>query len=167
VVIAGTGHRPPRLAINGLQAYSQRQFGMTCHVALQWLQKSGVENATVISGCALGWDTALAWSAQLTGIPVICAVPYLGYKERWGKRDQGRFWEIIENAAQVHYVCEPGYAAWKNIKRDEWMVDRCDTVLALFDGVEKGGTWRTVEYARGQGKPVVNLWDSFVGQVKT
>ena len=34
------------------------------------------------------------------------------------------------------------------------MVDNCDLLLAVFDGVEKGGTWLTVDYANKIGKPI-------------
>ena len=35
------------------------------------------------------------------------------------------------------------------------MVDNCDLLLAVWDGVEAGGTWLTVNYARKIGKPIV------------
>ena len=41
------------------------------------------------------------------------------------------------------------------------MVDNCDVLLALWDGVERGGTWYTILYARFKGRPVVHLWASW------
>ena len=35
--------------------------------------------------------------------------------------------------------------------RNRWMVDNRDALLALWDGVEQGGTWYTVHYARSKG----------------
>ena len=46
------------------------------------------------------------------------------------------------------------YAVWKMQKRNEWMVDNCDAVIAVWDGAP-GGTANTVDYARKLGKSVL------------
>ncbi len=38
--------------------------------------------------------------------------------------------------------------------RNEYMVNKSDSVIAVWDGVEEGGTWYTVKYARKNGKTV-------------
>src|SRR3546814_16271306 len=53
-----------------------------------------------------------------------------------------------------------GYAAWKLQKRNEWMVDHADELVALWDG-SRSGTGNCVAYANTSGKPVVNLWPSW------
>lgn len=37
-------------------------------------------------------------------------------------------------------------------KRNMYMVDRADLVLAIWNGEEKGGTWNTIRYARKKEK---------------
>ena len=32
-------------------------------------------------------------------------------------------------------------------KRNEFMVDKADMVLAIWNGNQKGGTWNTIKYA--------------------
>ena len=39
--------------------------------------------------------------------------------------------------------------------RDRYMVNNCDVLIAVWDGIEKGGVWETVEYARAIGKPII------------
>ncbi len=56
---------------------------------------------------------------------------------------------IPEELAGVHYK-----AAIK--KRNRWLVDRADTVIAYIHR-DFGGAAETVKYARKQGKTVVNL----------
>jgi hypothetical protein len=43
------------------------------------------------------------------------------------------------------------------LKRNEVIVDRCNLLVACYDGREKGGTFYTIEYAHKQGKPVEYL----------
>ena len=40
--------------------------------------------------------------------------------------------------------------------RNHEMVDRADLIICYIEH-EKGGAWRTVKYAREQGKTVINL----------
>lgn len=39
-------------------------------------------------------------------------------------------------------------------RRNEYMVDKSDLVLAVWNGERAGGTWNTIEYAEKTGKPV-------------
>lgn len=39
-------------------------------------------------------------------------------------------------------------------KRNRYMVDKSDLVLAIWNGEKKGGTWNTIKYAQKQGKPI-------------
>ena len=44
-------------------------------------------------------------------------------------------------------------------KRNRYMVDKCDLVLAVWNGTEDGGTWYTIKYANSKEKKVdvINL----------
>lgn len=39
-------------------------------------------------------------------------------------------------------------------KRNQYMVDKSDLVLAIWNGKTIGGTWNTIKYAQSQGKPI-------------
>ena len=39
-------------------------------------------------------------------------------------------------------------------KRNRYMVDKADIVLAVWNGEEKGGTWDTIKYARSKNKTI-------------
>ena len=51
-------------------------------------------------------------------------------------------------------ICE-GYQTYYRgcmHKRNRYMVDKADLVLAVWNGVCSGGTWETIKYARKNGK---------------
>ena len=41
--------------------------------------------------------------------------------------------------------------------RNEWMVDRCDTLIAVWDESPTGGTTNCVGYAKQQGKKIITI----------
>ena len=48
-------------------------------------------------------------------------------------------------------MCDGGYAGYKLQKRNEWMVDHCDILIAVWDGTS-GGTANCVNYAQSVNK---------------
>lgn len=155
MIVAGTGHRPDRLTAFG-EPYTTDQ-----HNALKWYIGAWlVENEAtqVISGMALGFDQALAAAAMNNHIPFVAAVPFKGQEDRWNLQAKDYYSRLLDAAEEVVYVSPPGYAAWKMHARNKWMVDRCDLVLALYDGSSRGGTYDCVRYANNKGKQVINIW---------
>lgn len=153
MIICGTGHRPDKLG-----GYSQEAGERLWMLAYDFLEHH--RPTKVISGMALGWDTALADAATDLDIPLIAAVPFLGQESKWPVDSRRKYLGILDAADDVVYVCEPGYAAWKMQKRNEWMVYHADLVLALWNGTD-GGTANCVRYANKVGKEVVNLWETY------
>ena len=39
-------------------------------------------------------------------------------------------------------------------KRNRYLVDNCDVLIAVWNGEEIGGTWNTIEYAKRKGKRI-------------
>lgn len=150
MIVAATGHRPEKLG----------GYGMTVQANLFRLARGWLETAkpkAVISGMALGWDTAVARAALDAGVLLTCAIPFAGQASRWQPEDRAEYFRILRTAYCVHYVSEPGYSAAKMMLRNRWMVDAADAVVALWDGTD-GGTANCVRYARSKGLEPVNLW---------
>lgn len=155
--IAATGHRPPRL---GLDYSTQSRKRLFCFVA-DYLE--GLGEVTLITGGAQGFDQAVAHAAQILGLPYIMAVPFDGQESKWPEEAKRFYRDLVASAQSVYVVSPGGYANWKFIARDKWMVDNADMIIALRDSKpEKSGTGITVDYAQKQGKTVVNLWDDWV-----
>lgn len=157
MIVAGTGHRPPRL---GLGYAKDDRAKLAAFAKARLLAMGGVTR--VISGGAQGWDQALAHAAAVLKIPFVVAVPFAGQESKWPLDAREYFGRLLARAAEVVIVSEGGYAAAKFIKRDHWMVDRADALLALWDGEPAGGTYATVKYAGEQGKRVDNVWPAWL-----
>lgn len=149
MIIAGTGHRPEKLG-----GYTQVTFDAATALARDWLTEHRPEKG--ISGMALGWDQALAQALLDLAIPLIAAVPFEGFDRRWTVAAQGRLSRMLEQATEVHIVHPyPGTIGLH--LRNEWMVDRAELMLALWDG-SWGGTFNCIRYAEKKRVPVENLW---------
>lgn len=122
---------------------------------------------------ALGWDTAIALAAIELSIPLIAAVPNACQDSKWGKDDREKWEAILLKSQQIIYTDRlPDYATkgveigayhpGKLQKRNQWMVDNCDQILALYDGCGSGGTFNCLKYATQFDKPVLNVWSSWV-----
>ena len=151
MIIAGTGHRPDKLG----------GYGADVRARLQQLAEAAIEErnpGVVISGMALGWDTALAQAALACGVPLWAYIPFKGQELRWPRQAQMRYEAIMAKAAKV-VVCSPGeYSVEKMQLRNIHMVDRATDILALWNGTP-GGTANCLKYARHRKKPIHNLWD--------
>jgi len=101
MIIAGTGHRPNKLSGYGSEA-SKKLFHLARH-ALNELQPDGV-----ISGLALGWDTALADAALDLRIPLTAAIPFEGQQSRWPADSQTNWQWLVDSAAYTIIVSEGG-----------------------------------------------------------
>ena len=41
--------------------------------------------------------------------------------------------------------------------RNVGMIDKCDTLITLWDGQEHGGTYKAIKYAKNKGKKLINV----------
>lgn len=155
MIIAGTGHRPPKLGGYGFEA--------TQHVIrVAEIALDGHRPDVVISGMALGWDQALAEAAIKLNIELHAYIPFLTQSARWPQVSQDRYLELLD-AAKVVKDCSNGglYSASAMQLRNEAMVDDCDLVLALWDGQPSGGTFNCIQYAEKIGRTIDNCWEDY------
>lgn len=150
MIIAATGHRPDKLGGYGYKT-EQRLLSL----ALVYLEEQRPEE--VITGMALGWDTAVAMAAYCLGIPFIAAVPFIGQQYNWDPEHIRRYHEILSAAAEVVTVSPGGYTPHVMEIRNRWMVHRADRIMALWDG-SGGGTGNCIRYANRKKVEIDNLW---------
>lgn len=114
---------------------------------------------TFISGGALGVDTwgaeaVLSYKDILPDIRLVIARPFVGQETRWRKEDRDKYTKILDMADEVVTINGGSYEAWKMLSRNKWMVNNSELVIAVFNGVNKGGTYHCISYARKLKKPI-------------
>lgn len=141
--IAATGHRPDKL----LREYDMR--GPLSNWISEQFERVMEEHKpeVCISGMALGVDMIFAATALHRKIPVLAAIPFEGQETKWPDASQRTYWSILNHPlVERKYVCEPGYSSFKMQVRNQFMVDTCNMLIAVWDGTP-GGTANCVKYA--------------------
>ncbi len=150
-VVSFTGHRPEK--VGGYETPNATSLRICNEVYYKLLE---IKPKLVLTGMALGVDTWAAWIALSMGIPYIAVIPFKGQEVRWNEKDIKIYNELLAMANGIKYVSEPGYAAWKMHKRNEWMVDNSDALIAVYDG-SLGGTHNCVQYAKRKDRLIIPI----------
>lgn len=156
ITFATTGHRPDKLGGYSNEA-QDLLYSFADFLVVNILSFKGI-NPKFISGMAIGWDQAVASACIKNDVPFIAAIPFEGQEGMWPHESKLKYDNLLEKAEDVIYVNDPGYKPWKMQKRNEWMVDNSDRLLALWDG-SAGGTSNCVKYAEKRERPTLHLWD--------
>jgi uncharacterized phage-like protein YoqJ len=89
--------------------------------------------AKVITGMALGWDTAVALACVRCNVPFIAAIPFEGQDYTWPHDARSRYKTLRRWAAEEVIVSLGGYTPGLMHARNRWMVDRCEAVMAVWN----------------------------------
>lgn len=145
--IAVSGHRPNKLG--GFAAKENHRM-IRRHMR-DLLQKH--DNPTLISGGALGIDQMWMQVGLYLGLEVIAVIPFKGFEERWPSSSRQEFENLLAQCKEVRYIDNKfSMAAYQ--KRNEWMVDNSDLLIAYWNG-SNGGTANCVQYARKQNRNIL------------
>ena len=111
-----------------------------------------------ISGMAIGVDMyaaefVLELKNQYPQITLECAIPCENQSAKWNEPTRDRYFDIIsrcdkETLLQTHYTPDCMQ------KRNQYMVDKTDYVIAVWNGTGSG-TGNTVRYAQKKGKEII------------
>ncbi len=161
-----TGYRPHRFHFtpDGLRP---EQVQAALGEQIRRLYAEGVR--TFISGMCVGVDL---WAAaevlklreEHDDVALIAAVPFEGQESHWPTAQRREYRRILEGCSRVETLFsadeakENAAACYR--KRNEWMVDSADTVLAVYTAADpepRSGTAATVRYARKKLKRVIYI----------
>lgn len=108
-----------------------------------------IENGCIrfLSGFADGTDLLFASiisdkKNQYPDIRLEAAIPYRGRL----KTKNSDFQSLLKHCDQITVACEE-YIPSCYMRRNRYMVDESQLVIAVYDGRDKGGTWATIRYA--------------------
>ena len=154
---AFTGQRPQHLPF-GFNEEDERCIDLKKTLREQIINLIENEGVThFISGMAIGVDMyaaeiVLGLKASYPGITLESAIPCESQAAKWSEALRDRYFDIAskcdkETLIQTHY--SPDCMD----KRNRYMVDHADVLIAVWDG-RPSGTGKTVRYAHQQGKSV-------------
>ncbi|MGL6184725.1 MAG: SLOG family protein [Clostridium chrysemydis] len=175
--ICVTGHRPSNPNLGGYNWNSdknQRIMLKLYHTVEDILKENPNEIINCIEGGALGIDQMFYRSCEVLRakypgkITLEMAIPFKDQPIKWfNENDIDRYYKQKELADIVTFVdeleeyhlkgIEKGvYHPAKMMKRNMYMVDKADIVIAVWDG-SKGGTGNCVNYDKKMNKTIIRI----------
>jgi uncharacterized phage-like protein YoqJ len=157
-----TGHRPEHLPWGRAET---RQDYLDYYLKLCHATEEMIEAGCRIFYCGMarGVDTMAAQivlglreARPELGLKLIAVCPHADQASFWGAKDKQMHAFLLSMADEVVTI-EPHYTPSCFHRRNRFMVDRSDYVIAGFDGVTKGGTASTVAYARRRCKRILTV----------
>lgn len=154
--ICVTGHRPNKMY--GYNLKDSRYLDLINKFKEILINNNCTE---AITGMALGTDTVFALAVidlknNGCDIKLHCAIPCKNHSSKWLKETIDQYNYILRNADTIKIVSDEEYRPWLMQKRNEYMVDLSDKVIAVWDG-SKGGTANCVNYAKKKNKEIIRI----------
>ena len=151
-----TGHRPQKLGYGENSIQCDELKGRLEELIKNLIEKEGATH--FISGVALGVDTyaaniVLNLKAQYPGITLECAIPCETQAVKWNERDRDIYYDLLAKCDK-ETLLQQNYTSDCMQKRNEYMVDNSDYVIAVWNG-KPSGTGNTVKYAQKNKKAVL------------
>lgn len=148
-----TGNRPKKFPFTyGLKSLQFDEYLLSLQNKIELAVTEHSVNH-FISGMAAGVDldfAELVINFRNTVYPDItleCAVPCPNQTVKWTNKDKLRYERVISNADTVTLVSK-NYDRDCMYRRNRYMVDKSQMLIAVYNGVEQGGAWYTIKYAR-------------------
>ena len=116
---------------------------------------------TFLSGLAMGADI---WAAQIIirlkkeydDLYLICFQPCETQADNWSAEWRRHYFKVLELSDYVLCLQE-NYSANCMHLRNIRMIDSSFRLIAVHDGISKGGTAHTINYAKNQGLEVIKI----------
>ncbi len=151
-----TGHRPQGFPFErDASNHSFAVYMFELKQKIEYLIKSGCTQ--FITGMAEGADLDFAEAVlelkdNYPNITLTAALPY----PLSSRVKQDRKSEILKAVDTMREVSDHYFKGCMQ-KRNRYMVDNSDILIAVWNGEERGGTWDTIKYARRQNKKIIYI----------
>lgn len=155
-----TGHRPNRLPWRENE-WDERC--LRCKAALdEWVERSYADGYRhFICGMAQGGDllfceAVLRLKERHGDIRLEAAIPFDGQADRWSAQQKERYRRLVAQCDLETYV-QHQYTPDCMMRRNYYLVERSQRIIALYDGVPSGGTYKTLLRGIRQGLDVIQM----------
>lgn len=145
-----TGHRPQSLPCGFNEAHPacMKIKRQPRRLIIGLIEKKNITR--FISGVAIGVDIwaaeiVLELKAEYPDITLEAAVPCRSQADRWNKSARERYNRLVSLCDKITLISEQ-YTADCMMKRNKYMVDNSDYIIAVWNG-KPSGTGNTVRYA--------------------
>lgn len=174
--VAVTG-RPEDLVINNRVIDLRPIIPIFFTLAVARAKREGRDRLLVITGGARGTDQLVAEYALehplVDGMKVaywvVLPFPFeimVGSGDghyRWRSEHRERLARLIAGAEFVPEPINKTHAVWAYHRRNEYMVDHAETVVAFWNGRRSGGTYACIKYALLGAKPPRPVYNALAG----
>ena len=157
-VCAFTGHRPSKFPCKYNEADS-RCIALKSVLAeqIRLLADAGVTQ--FLTGMAEAVDTwsaisVLALREKNPALKLHCILPCTSQADKWTVSSRDLYRSILERADSIVYVSRVYH---KNcmLDRNRFLVEHASTLLAVYNGEQRGGTAATMRYAQKMGLEII------------
>ena len=156
--VALTSHRPERLGLlsdEGSHEWKNIRDWLVKQITdIRMFDLIQNHTTDLYCGMASGSDIlfgiiASIYRANALNIKLNCVLPCKEYNS------SNKYYQLIkDNADEWVELSEEFYKGCDNV-RDQYMVDHCDVLLAIWDGNKSGGVWSTIRKAQKAGKQII------------
>lgn len=159
MVISFTGHRPNKLWGYDIhrKEYMDLFRSLYSAVMTEWKREGDL---LLVSGMALGVDQVAAmlgiWmrNQRHFSVQVEAAIPCIGQDSKWPEQSRRQYQDILVKC-DIRTIVHNGVYNYRCMQqRNEYMVDKADTLIAVWDG-SNGGTANCVRYAEKKGVKII------------
>lgn len=118
--------------------------------------------ATFLTGMAEGFDLSAGEAVvrlkeEFPGVRLCCVVPHEGQARGFSAENRERYERLLSAADEV-IVLQSHYTPGSFQRRNDYLVEHAERVVAWYDGSKQGGTCYTVRRARRLGRKLENLY---------
>ena len=149
-----TGHRPERICFPFWESSQEvEHVKLFLHNAILSAVNDGYTD--FLCGMARGVDIwagelIISLKRQFPNLALHAVIPYEGQQQSWPVGWQTRYQNLLHFSCQT-IILSPQYTKGCFFERNRFMVDRSSRLIGVFDGIKKGGTAFTIDYARKNG----------------
>lgn len=150
-----TGHRPTKLPFGPDESHPKcKQLKSILRAEIDGCYRASCvpvyyRNGTWVDQiCA---EIVLDLKKEYPQIMLECAIPYEGQAIQWSVEQRERYFGILEKCDE-ETMLQTRYTKDCMQKRNRYMVDHSNHVLAVWDGSFRSGSGQTVRYAQKMGK---------------
>ena len=154
-----TGHRPEKLPWRYNESDPRcLRLKRTIFDTVEVVYESGFRRfiCGMAEGCDLYFcEAVLTLRDDRPDVTLEAAVPFAGQADRWPPQERARYEELLSRCDLVT-VLQEHYSPGCMMKRNRYMVDHADIIIACYDG-KSGGTLNTLRYAIEKDVQIVHL----------